>query len=643
MGVSVGPGATIAGRYRLESPIGEGGFGAVFRATDLRSGGLVAVKVLTEGAVESGARFRREAELAMRLSHPNTVRTHDAGEDAGSGLYIVLELLEGGSLEQVLRAHGGFGAQRAAEIALAVLGSLREAHAIGIVHRDIKPANVFLQRTPAGGVKVLDFGIAKSTNEGTRAGLTKEGQTIGTPAYMAPEQVKGGDLGPETDLYALGLVLAEAISGKPVYATDNGLAVLIDKLNGKDPPLPAALKGTPLEAVVSRATRHNREDRYRSADEMSRAIEGALAEMPRSSSAPGDRRSMRTTGQPGMEWGTESMPYPSPSSSPTEVGNAETFGMDIPSLPGAGSSQRSSEAATSAMAILSSAPTAAQELPRGRLSSASELPVSAPVHSYPVSSAPIASAPVHSQPAASAPRASVPVPSAPAFSADPNASPYASPYASPSAGPAPTLPPEAPAAAKKKTSGFAVGCTVAAVIALLAFVGAAGVVAYLAYHRTGGRPARSNHPKAPRAPTTAKPGSAAPPPAAPAPPLAPPAARTPAVAITCPGLSTLGVQSINPKVNAAPGYKVQNQTNTVGAGSSVEITMKRNGEDWGRLVFIEGASPGALPTQEAARKPEEPDAIYAVKGGKLLYIVLPLTRAQDLLPSLCGPGAGPMP
>ena len=114
MGVSVGPGATIAGRYRLESPIGEGGFGAVFRATDLRSGGPVAVKVLIEGAVESGARFRREAEIAMRLSHPNTVRTHDAGEDAGSGLYIVLELLEGGSLEQVLRAHGAFDARRAA-------------------------------------------------------------------------------------------------------------------------------------------------------------------------------------------------------------------------------------------------------------------------------------------------------------------------------------------------------------------------------------------------------------------------------------------------------------------------------------------------------------------------------------------------
>ena len=183
------------------------------------------------------------------------------------------------SLEQSLRVCQSGKAVPNAEIALAVLGSLREAHAMGIVHRDIKPANVFLQRVPTGGVKVLDFGIAKSTNEGTRAGLTREGQTIGTPAYMAPEQVKGAELGPETDLYALGLVLAEAVSGKPVYATDNGLAVLVDKLNGADPKLPAALVGTPLESVVRRATRHNREDRFRNADEMTRAIEAALARM----------------------------------------------------------------------------------------------------------------------------------------------------------------------------------------------------------------------------------------------------------------------------------------------------------------------------------------------------------------------------
>ncbi len=634
MGVTVGPGATIAGRYRLESPIGEGGFGAVFRATDLRSGQPVAVKVLLEGAVESGARFRREAELAMRLSHPNTVRTHDAGDDPVSGLYIVLELLEGGSLEQVLRAHGGFGPRRAAEIALAVLGSLREAHALGIVHRDIKPANVFLQRVPAGGVKVLDFGIAKSTNEGTRAGLTREGQTIGTPAYMAPEQVKGGELGPETDLYALGLVLAEAVSGKPVYATDSSLAVLVDKLNAVDPPLPAALAGTPLEAVVRRATRHNREDRYRSADEMRRAIEAAHGEMPATSSSVGRPSPSGPSAQQGREWGSESLPFSTPSSAPVAVATAETYGMDIP--PTADTCgldvpppRLSSQGSTSAMAVLSSAPTAAQEslVGRPRLSSASEPPLNAPIGSQPVMSATAMSVPNTLAPTASVPRSSsmpgASTPSAPAFSTESQSSPYLSPFA-----PGPRLQPS-PA----KTSRLAVGCIIAVVVAFLVFTLGLGLVGYLVFHITGGvEPTKASGASPARAPSApAKPGSTITAPVA-------PAARTAAVQFRCSALPQLDVMNINQKVNAAPGYRVQNQTMNIGAGSSVEITMTRNGDDAGRLVFIEGASPAALNTQEAARKADEPDAIYAVRGAKLLYLAMSVARARDLLPSLCGQG-----
>lgn len=286
-GVEARPGALVAGRYRLEVPLGEGGFGAVFRALDLSTRERVAVKVLVRSVVDMGPRFRREAELAMRLSHPNTVRTLDAGEDPRLGPFIVLELLEGQSLDGLLRTQGALDPRRVAAIALAILASLEEAHGRGIVHRDIKPANVFLVREPTAAVKVLDFGIAKSTNADTRAGLTQEGQTVGTPAYMAPEQVTGGALGPETDLYALGLLMAEALGGSSVYQGREPLAVLVDKLDGKPVPIADAVLRSPLGPVITRAVAHAREGRFPHAAAMRGAIQEAVAAMPDETFQPG--------------------------------------------------------------------------------------------------------------------------------------------------------------------------------------------------------------------------------------------------------------------------------------------------------------------------------------------------------------------
>ncbi len=197
-------GSTLGARYRLERRIGGGSFGAVFEATDLVHGGSVALKVIAPLALdETGGveRFHREAELASRLQHPCSVRVFGSGVDAHGWLFIAFELLRGRSLEAALTADGRFSEERAARIAIDVLSALEEAHGRGIIHRDIKPANIFLATSKGGeAVKVVDFGLAKSTNPGTRVGLPRADVVLGTPLYIAPEQIAGDPVGPATDL-----------------------------------------------------------------------------------------------------------------------------------------------------------------------------------------------------------------------------------------------------------------------------------------------------------------------------------------------------------------------------------------------------------------------------------------------------------
>lgn len=274
--------APVGGRYRIEREIGRGGFGSVYRAIELGVERPVALKLLREerpGAIER-ARFRREAELAKRLSHPNTVRLLDFGEDERGTPFIAYELLEGRSLAALLRTEGALEPARAAKIAAQMLKSLMEAHRLGIVHRDVKPANVFLCDFPGERefVKILDFGIARDVvSPLTR--LTETGVVLGTPRYMAPEQVRGDPADPKMDLFAVGMTLAEMIEGRAIQR-GSAMDVCLAMLSDEPVPLGPRVLASPLAGVVARALVKDPSSRYASAEEMLAALEAPAPAPP---------------------------------------------------------------------------------------------------------------------------------------------------------------------------------------------------------------------------------------------------------------------------------------------------------------------------------------------------------------------------
>jgi serine/threonine protein kinase/ActR/RegA family two-component response regulator len=238
-----GPGALLAGKYRLGDLIGSGAFGSVYRARHEDLAHDVAVKVLLTAARSSPdalARFQREGIAACRVKHPNAVAVTDFGVTGGGAAFLVMELLEGHSLHDEMKQAGRFTAPRCAEILTPLCAALAEAHAAGIVHRDIKPGNVFLQRSPRGEtVKVLDFGIAKMVDEDARAGnLTVDGGILGTPAYMAPERFRGDPIDGAADVYSVGVMLYQMLAGRLPFPADSELmAIVMMHLHREPPPL----------------------------------------------------------------------------------------------------------------------------------------------------------------------------------------------------------------------------------------------------------------------------------------------------------------------------------------------------------------------------------------------------------------------
>jgi eukaryotic-like serine/threonine-protein kinase len=281
-------GMVIADRYRLDAEIGHGGYSRVFRATEIKLGREVALKLLSRDSVdEAGAqRFQREAELARCLGHPNTVRLLDFDIDGKPSPYIVFELLNGESLHQLVRRGGPMPEERVARLTMQVLKSLMEAHAAGIVHRDMKPGNVFVC-TYAGEpdfVKVLDFGIAKSTDIGGTA-LTAAGTLVGTPRYMPPEQIRGAQPSPAMDVYAVGMMMAEMLAGAPVLRGTPMDACLKQLAN--DPiELPEAATSSTIGPVLSHAVDKDLAKRYGTAEQMLRDIERLLPSLGRGAAAP---------------------------------------------------------------------------------------------------------------------------------------------------------------------------------------------------------------------------------------------------------------------------------------------------------------------------------------------------------------------
>jgi eukaryotic-like serine/threonine-protein kinase len=233
----------LAGRYVLREVLGTGGMATVWRATDQVLGREVAVKVLNPHfAADAGfvARFEREARHAARLSHPGLVMVFDSGIDNGTA-FIVMELVAGRTLRQVLDGRGTLPLGEAVAIAAAVCEALEVAHAAGLVHRDIKPANIVLS---GGEVKVLDFGIARA--EGS-AGGTRTLGVLGTAAYLSPEQASGGQAGPQSDLYSLGCVLFEMLTGEPPFTADSAVGLAYRHVHHDPGPPSARRPGVPAQ------------------------------------------------------------------------------------------------------------------------------------------------------------------------------------------------------------------------------------------------------------------------------------------------------------------------------------------------------------------------------------------------------------
>jgi serine/threonine-protein kinase len=270
-------GTLIAGRYRLERVLGEGGMGVVYEAVQEGLGRRVALKLLSDIVTPAGlARLRNEAEVMARLGNPHVVQVTDFHAAPGEQPCLVMELLAGQSLRQLLQAEGVLAWDRAARIGVQILDALAAAHAARIVHRDIKPENVFMVASAAipDMVKVLDFGIAKLLEAPDAAPMTRPGALIGTVAYMSPEQACGGSVDPRADLYAVGVCLYEAVAGRrPIEASE--LRSLIRAIGAGDtvplerhcPQLPPA-----FAAAVMRALRLPPEERFQSAGEMAAAL-----------------------------------------------------------------------------------------------------------------------------------------------------------------------------------------------------------------------------------------------------------------------------------------------------------------------------------------------------------------------------------
>jgi serine/threonine-protein kinase len=231
----------LSGRYVLRAVLGTGGMATVWQARDEVLGREVAVKVLSPPyAADPGflARFEREARHAAAVSHPRLVTVFDSGVDGGTP-YLVMELVTGRTLRQVLDEAGPLPAGQAAAIAVAVCEGLEAAHAAGLVHRDIKPANIILA---GGDVKILDFGIARA--EGTAAG-TATGIVLGTAAYLSPEQAAGRPAGPQADLYALGCVLFEMLTGAPPFTAESPVGLAHRHVHDDPGPPSARRPGVP--------------------------------------------------------------------------------------------------------------------------------------------------------------------------------------------------------------------------------------------------------------------------------------------------------------------------------------------------------------------------------------------------------------
>jgi serine/threonine-protein kinase len=269
-------------RYEIGEVLGRGGMAEVHHGRDLRLGREVAVKVLRNDLARDPSfqvRFRREAQASASLNHPAIVAVYDTGEDRtalGATPYIVMEYVEGETLRDVLRREGHLSPERAMTLAADICGALDFSHRNGIVHRDVKPGNVMI--TPQGTVKVMDFGIARAVSD-SAATMTSTAAVIGTAQYLSPEQARGESVDARSDVYSLGCMLYELVTGAPPFTGDSPVSVAYQHVR-EDPRLPSSINPeipADLDAIVLKAMSKNPANRYQSAAEMRNDLLRSLA------------------------------------------------------------------------------------------------------------------------------------------------------------------------------------------------------------------------------------------------------------------------------------------------------------------------------------------------------------------------------
>jgi serine/threonine protein kinase len=276
------PGDLIGGKYRVESLLGTGGMAAVFEASHVVTRKCFAIKVLLPDLTQHDGiikRFVREAQVAGRFQHPNVVEVYDIGQEGGS-FFMVMELLRGESLAARLEREVRLHASTACHILVHCLGGVAAAHAAGIIHRDLKPANIFLCHGPTPNAelpKVLDFGISKHAALPGMPDVTKTdtGRVMGTPYYMAPEQLRSAPVDERIDIYALGVTLYEMLSGRHPFEATSYSELVLKITSELPPPLETLARDLPagLSAIVARAMARNPERRFRSATALLEALE----------------------------------------------------------------------------------------------------------------------------------------------------------------------------------------------------------------------------------------------------------------------------------------------------------------------------------------------------------------------------------
>lgn len=283
-------GHTLDGKYRIEQPLGIGGMGTVYRARHLLIDRAVAVKVLNQRLFEDEAariRFQREAKAAGRLQHLNAVAVTDFGQTSEGYVYIVMELLEGRNLREILAKEAPLETARAVSLMLQAAAAVAAAHDAGVIHRDLKPANIFLTQSADAPsvVKVLDFGIAKlaaeTLDDDEPHTLTQIGAMIGTPRYMSPEQCSGLELTPAADVYSLGVILYEMLTGMVPFSGSTPLAIAVKQTSEYPRPPREIVASIPddVEKVVMHALEKNPNDRPANAAEFRAELLGAAEKL----------------------------------------------------------------------------------------------------------------------------------------------------------------------------------------------------------------------------------------------------------------------------------------------------------------------------------------------------------------------------